>query len=472
MGDPFLHRHQHSTRVFTLANRTPLSVRDQLIRAHYLCDRLLTPSFLGGNTSMLVVGAGAAGSTIAVLAARAGLKTVLIDSSRSPFKLQRSCSSRWLDPVQYDWPHDHAYAGQWPVSGLSHAVPFGFKAERASVIAGTWASTLNIERAQWNLQAEFNTKLIKMPVLGAGSSVVSVQTENVSKGMRQTRDFHVVVLAVGMSNERTQVPQKASSPRGGQFKGMPFWEKDDFEQPQFGLTRPGRVLISGAGDGGLQDFVRLTTGAHSALGLLESLFLAAGISRRQQRGFLKSVEEAEHHVERSLPWSGSRLHDHRLLSEVHARHQAWLQQFELHFPRDWSAMMGVLDAMSVGRRSSDVLLIHACNHFDACYPLNRFVALLVDKWLKDRYGSSAGVLPQFKLIAARPDSSVAGHPCSAKQACWDECHEVDLVNEPLCYQLAAGTPISFKTAGLIVRHGIKKHTSARWQRQLLPHHLL
>jgi len=134
-----------------------------VLRAQTLVERLISTKALQAGSSLLVVGAGAAGATVAVLAARCGVRVTAVDTNKSPFGLQRLCTSRWVDPVQYDWPLSHASRTHWPSAYPAPAVPFGFKADYASIIAHRWANTLNIERRNPNLTVEYKTRLEKLP---------------------------------------------------------------------------------------------------------------------------------------------------------------------------------------------------------------------------------------------------------------------------------------------------------------------
>ena len=173
MTDPFLAAHELSVDVYTLAGRVPVSIRDQILRAHYLIERLFSAGKLAVGTHLAVIGGGAAGASVAILAARRGAKVKLLEAARSPFRVQRSCTTRWIDPVQYDWPATHAEKAQWPIEGLDPArIPLGFEAGPASKIASQWTSTLNKQRLHnsGNLVAHFGAKLSKVPKRGSGTS--------------------------------------------------------------------------------------------------------------------------------------------------------------------------------------------------------------------------------------------------------------------------------------------------------------
>lgn len=227
MIDPFLRAHKHASKLYSLASRTPLSIRDQVFRAQTLIERLLSTQTLRAGNELLVVGAGAAGASIAVIAARCGVKVTAVDTNPHAFALQRACTTRWVDPVQYDWPLAHASRGSWPANHPLHAVPFGFAADYASSIAHQWASRLNVERLSPNLVVEFQTRLEKLPKPSAVTSGKLDATTELAGHPAQTRQFDVVVLAVGMASERTDVPFHAPSVKGNpHFRGIPFWMKD------------------------------------------------------------------------------------------------------------------------------------------------------------------------------------------------------------------------------------------------------
>jgi heterodisulfide reductase subunit A-like polyferredoxin len=89
--DPFLREHYYVTdSIFALGGRrTPLSIRDQMVRACMAIDRLLAEGYI--NTSsrkLLVVGGGVAGATAAVFAASAGIHTILVERATGCFLRQ------------------------------------------------------------------------------------------------------------------------------------------------------------------------------------------------------------------------------------------------------------------------------------------------------------------------------------------------------------------------------------------------
>jgi hypothetical protein len=468
MSDPFLRAHRHSSKLFSLAGRTPLSIRDQVLRAQTLVERLISTKALQAGSSLLVVGAGAAGATVAVLAARCGVRVTAVDTNKFPFGLQRLCTSRWVDPVQYDWPLSHASRTHWPGAYPAPAVPFGFKADYASIIAHRWAITLNIERRSPNLNVEYKTRLEKLPRPSLSSpGMLDAVTEKAGYPS-QTRPFDVVVLPVGMASERTDAPFHATAPKGSpRFVGVPFWMRDDFETKSFGLATPlaHPVLVSGGGDGALQDYIRLMTGSRSALELLDKVFVGTAWSPVRQRLELLQLLEAEQEVERALQWNDGAAQDHDRLSALHKHHKSIVQRW--HTSSSWSAIESVLLGEMSGRPIDMVMMVHSCDHFSGCYPLNRFMALLIDEVVTVKLGRNS-IGAGHRLRAARP---VTSRPHACALGCWGPDHEVEIEVASTCFG-KPGPATRMRVSGLVIRHGINKHSPAAWLRHILPRELV
>jgi hypothetical protein len=62
----------------------------------------------------------------------------------------------------------------------------------------------------------------------------------------------MILSCEGAGSEQTKI---------GNYKGLRFWDKDKFEQEYLGIKPPRtpQILISGGGDGALQDFLRIIT---------------------------------------------------------------------------------------------------------------------------------------------------------------------------------------------------------------------
>src|ERR1700691_5651503 len=84
-----------------------------------------------------------------------------------------------------------------------------------------------------------------------------------------------MLIATGFGTENTQVKDN--------YRGFGFWESDPLRKYalNMGIFAPQRMLISGAGDGALQDLLRVLTGPRSACEFAE---LGSGWQYRCLRG--------------------------------------------------------------------------------------------------------------------------------------------------------------------------------------------
>lgn len=109
MSDPFLSGHRHSPNLYSLAGRTPLSIHDQIIRAHHLVERLLSTQALKPGSTLLVVGAGAAGASVVTTAARRGVNVTVVSIVSSQQSFTRSTG-----PAALKIPQAHGGAKKIP----------------------------------------------------------------------------------------------------------------------------------------------------------------------------------------------------------------------------------------------------------------------------------------------------------------------------------------------------------------------
>lgn len=143
MGFPSLIAHQVHPFVFNLGGRlSPISIRDQMVRAQMIVDDAAASGLIGEQRPLLVVGAGAAGASAAMWASlRYGVKTVLVEKDVVAFNRQGRCQTRWIDPCQYDWPVDHWQSGQCPFASVSTPLPW--HADWSHQLAAGWRILLN-----------------------------------------------------------------------------------------------------------------------------------------------------------------------------------------------------------------------------------------------------------------------------------------------------------------------------------------
>lgn len=445
MPDPFLEAHRvGNLPLYNLGSPvSPISIKDQMVRACLLVDRLVEQAaaaeeepgaFLG---PLLVIGAGACGATVAIAAAEQGITTLLVDKATYPFGLQLACTSRWIDPTQYDWPLDHCWKAvyPWEVGPPNRPVPLPWTGDRCHRLAWNWR--LDLLHARRRYQG-------RLFYLGATTSVIPHAPGPVWSWTLQSSGGHslqvspkTVVLAVGFGEENVWFSSQRTS------RGYFFWETDPFEKPGAGVPAglsTVEVLISGSGDGALQDFLRVATGKRSAREIYHALGLNA----------LPGIEEALQSVSdrtRALLWGTGNRHDH-----------PW--HLELHEECRRVAGAVLRDSSDIGRRINHLTssrfdrlhLVFGCSHFTNTYLLNRFLVLLVAEYWKTK--------DERKIVfraGQRVKSVVCGahcNPSSIPNGCHGRPHTVELVKFPKCYG-EEGKPLAdtVQATVVILRHG-------------------
>ena len=476
MADPFLQGHLARTRIFDLGRRTPVSIRDQLLRADYLVERLVTSRYLHSKAHVLVIGAGVAGVSTAIYAARQGATVVLIVARPHPITLQSGCRTRWVDPSQYDWPAEHANAARWPPARSRVAAPLGFSANFADQLAIHWANVLVAAQlthgARLKIMYGATVGVLWLVTLPSGITRVSAEVTDTYGVVTSTR-FNAVIFARGFSGERTTVPLSAPAtapaaplslapaPLPPEFTGQKFWEDDTFETANFGLpaSQQGDVLVSGAGDGALQDYIRLTTGRKSAIEILNTVLPRAGSTAALRLRVQSRAVDIENQMQRAMLWNGGEEQDHRPLMQGHAAYRTLLAQIARSRPKEWTQLLDEVAVFTSGRGAERVYLFHGCDHFSVAYGLNHLVTLLIDAQVTRDFGSSRiGNRARIETVSPTPNPAGIAHHCPTMTPpvrCWGHPHVVEVSWGGTCGM--PGSPMLRPHAfdGVVIRHGVR-----------------
>lgn len=460
--------------VYRLGQFSPVSIRDQIVRATYLVEHLVASTELAESTRLLVVGAGAAGVVAAVMASRLGVRHVtLVERAGTVMPLQSQSQSRWLDPVQYDWPASHWRERSWPVPETPRrftSVSAPFPALSAG-IAEEWALDFQNRTSKVlsaGVKALFYTEVLPWTRTSSG---LSVELKDVRNKAITVQDTDLIMLAAGFGIEDTTVPNTSLS--SGAFKSIDFWSNDQFETPKMGITNNQYgVLVSGSGDGALQDFVRLSTGIRAARDILDAVWNTT-VQTTPWKEQMSALWHWEDHASRARKFSPTPLDECNLLGRLHQRHVEAVQS--LVVSNEWPNVLAWFNQRMSQRIIGSVKLALKCNHFNWCYGLNRIVALIVIEYVK-----SKGIDPVKTNVALKATSPVA-HSCGA--GCWGEVHVAHLAQGVSC----ANDVNSIKTwpaaqtqsenfDGLVIRHGIEPlifglRTFERLKPQVVPFHL-
>lgn len=204
-----------------------VTLYSQQVRALNLAAALVARGDAHAEEPVVVIGAGAAGLTCAAGLLHLGVEVIVLERREKVLPLFDGGSSRWLHPRIYDWPSD------------------GWDQGDAMLPLLTWKhDTVGRVRKQlidgWHAARRGVTPLLNVEeVTSIGMSTDSPRTVVWRPGGEQPT--RTLILAVGFGFE-------AEQPR--------YWEGDDLDaDPLDGRER--KWLVSGSGDGGLTDLLRL-----------------------------------------------------------------------------------------------------------------------------------------------------------------------------------------------------------------------
>jgi hypothetical protein len=454
LADPFLLAHLVNPLFFDLGGRlAPISIRDQMIRARMAVDRSLEEGLIGFRRPLLVIGAGAAGATAAMRAAESSVLAWLIDAAPAPFLRQAGCRTRWIDPTQYDWPVEHWQVGRYPWQ--LPPMPLPWVKRHANLTALAWSVALKRARRRHgrHLRVLFHTFLARQ-LLIRGTNTLRVMLGR--HGKLLAADVGMVLSCVGAGTEKSA---------HGSYTGFDFWSTDPFQH----LGPDDKVLISGGGDGALQDYLRVVTRQSAAADIYSSLAIPPAMER--------SLQSAEDQATRLYTWGAGPRHDHEPLRVLHESHAKLVEKL-LPGPGSYPPDADLLDALKklTSRTPDTVTLMYPCNHFSRCYGLNRFLVLLLATYLS-RYKGRATLLPERSLAQV----AGVGHRCAnSPVGCHGQGHTIipELHSDCRTGKGPAVSPLPGDYTVVIVRHGINPPPplvagtrQIAQTRQILPYHV-
>jgi len=465
MSDPFLLAHQVQPFVFNISGGlSPISMRDQMIRGVMVVDRAIQEGLIDATSrSLLVMGAGVGGATAAIHAVAKGVKALLVERSSASFTLQAGCLTRWIDPIQYDWPIQHWNRGCFPWTQPS--MPLPWIANRSNHLALIWRRELErVALVNANLAILYDTTVRSITQSGTFAHV----RLNRTSGPIAARSEYGAVVLTGIGSERCTLDG---------YSGLRFWDTDAFEQSNLGFptgTAP-HVLLSGGGDGALQDFLRLVTTCTSAKDVYQQLTRRA--STVAWLDIEAAVQSAEDQAQRAYIWANTAAHDHEIHANLQHRHVDIISQLDSDVTI-WAAVTCALDTI-VRAHVPRMSFVYRCDHFSKCYGLNRFLVLLLLRYLQRAQSGAVTEYPNTEV------TSVTGHPASGHRCtnqpatCLGQDHIIS-VRSASCdgHGSLSSTDRGVYTL-VILRHGVtppslpytKAGTVVAQPRQLLPYHV-
>ena len=239
--------------------------------------------------------------------------------------------------------------------------------------------------------------------------------------------FGAVLSCIGFGQENCSA---------GAYRGLAFWESDDLEKTNCGFAYPPKILISGGGDGALQDFIRAVT-SRSTKAAFNGVLRAFARFPWVFDSIQSEIQSAEDIASRALSWNLAQ-HDDAIFRRLEDAHMAVIHR--LRASHAWPAVAAAVRSM-VPAQIPQINLIHRKPHFTRCYALNRFLTLLI----LDVLGRTSVVRqPATKVVAV---GGIHPHVCAGvASACKGHAHAVTLET--------GGVPVTSTFDLVILRHGI------------------
>lgn len=218
----------------------------QQVRALSLIHALKELGYLNANPRIAVVGGGAAGVTAAAAAALVTeSQVVLFESADALLPLQSTTDRRRLDPHIYDWPAHYTTdpIADLPIldweSGTCRAV-------RDDVLLGFEDIVVRLApRLERRLRHQVTA--LTRTADGYQLDITDLNAPRPPPGAELREQFHMVFLAVGFGLEPGE-PVPA-------IQSASYWTDAGVPVAEFAGRPTPRFFVSGAGDGGLIDFV-------------------------------------------------------------------------------------------------------------------------------------------------------------------------------------------------------------------------
>lgn len=302
-------------------------------------------------------------------------------------------------------------------------------------------------------------------------------------------EFHAVLWAGGEQDEETRIYYDPNtSPRVPMYEGIRFWSDDQFDEVNCGLPfdiSP-RILISGGGDGALQDYLRIVTREK----YVRDIYLKCNIPE----DITNSLLSIEARGIRGRSW-GRELAcgDSGCIysTELDFLHQKYVDialarsavefglESILHRVKTDDKVAGVHNPPDV----ADVQIVFSGDHPSAYYGLNRFLFRLLSTYIKRAFGVTT-VFPGYRTCSVT--NAFRDHDCmqwnSAKKE-WEpgggrahpECHGKEHLVTFKSIDGAIKSSSDMKNDGInenfnvvIVRHGTSQNGSSALSNTLPP----
>lgn len=216
-----------------------VAIASQQVRAINLIGSL----GLAKGQQICVIGGGAAGLTAAAYAIDQGVGATVLENRAALWNL-RGCRTRWLHPNLFrSWPHAH-----WQQTATDLPV-MNWYADYASEVGDLLLSKYRAferRQAHWTYPAHRELQIVGDVRFEPAGERWRVEWDLGGSGVWRRDVFDAVVVAIGFGPEARMRDTEASV----------YWLDDTLEREDPHRLKV-RCLISGTGDGGLTDLLRM-----------------------------------------------------------------------------------------------------------------------------------------------------------------------------------------------------------------------
>lgn len=471
--------HKIRARCFSLSGVRPISIRDQLLRSTIIVDALAEEKLIGPNRPLLVYGGGIAGINAAMRATEEHGVPVTIIERRQRLFSSIFASFRRIHLSEYDWPRP-----EHMVYSPQHGIPLMPPLDEP--MTGMALATVLEEQFDNLVQSSTDPAGKSALELLAGTDaddfpVVPRNSHLAVKGpwpegSGTTRHYGAVLNCLGPGTEDVGIgPDNAQ-----RYAGPSYWRDNDGLRDPKQLPRGvSTILISGGGDGAMQDFQRAATG-----------YFGRALLERIQTAGHANTPFADADIDGFMP--DQQLQNEFMSADDRGRRACcWLQkdmlpaaltQWSDAFERPITELIyrkrEVYDARIVAESIFRPQLLNGSlaiswivkdAHFGSAYGLNRYLCLLL-------VGLARRVLAHNKNIELRYHTTIesirsdGAHDCGDIARCIGKTHLVSLrTNAPAPFGMMSfghgGDPEArawhTKADLIILRHGLIHPASGR-----------
>lgn len=401
-GDPILRTFcvNADSRIFDVAGFfAPISIKDQLIRACWILERAVNLKIIEKDKRLLIVGAGPAGIIASIKAKELGFTDItLVEKGKVIGSVLRN-ARRSVDFVQYDWSAEHWDKTQFPIGGAIEKIPFFVNTDDPQIVANKLRKDFFNNRINKKFSRE-----IKLPKKIRGGIEVEIQKLGIDGRILETtkEKFDMAISCAGFGSELVE-------DKDSKFRGFTFWE---FANHSVYSHNPNqKILVCGSGDGALQDFLLLAT--IKKIKTAKDFYEGLQIPPKVKSEIEHNIFLAEEAIKRKQIWlnKSDKTYDAescKLFSELQNFHKK-----EVHkILRNSKVKHNLKEMLSQILLNGNLELAFSCNHFGNCYPLNRFLMILIDEYLTEKSEKSDKFKKPF-IIGCRVNikSEDSSHRC-------------------------------------------------------------